>query len=333
MQLRRKHFGTAKLSTDEQLLFLDYFQQVLKNGYSLKQGLQLLPIIWPQQAQRVQKLQTALQTGTSLGQCLKKMGFAQAVAAQLDLAWQEGKMADCLAQLSELMRLKNKQLKKVRAELAYPVVLIIMMVMLLIFMQSFVQSQFQTQDWTGTALILLMVVVGLILLGAAAYGAVLFRRQDYRALHKLSGFPIVGSTVRLYVHYLLIYDLSLLLGNGFSIRQICQLASKQAPGSLQAVLGQRLLKQFEAGKDLAEMIKDEPALPSNLQLLLAGGSDKKALAKRCRTLGQTIFYELTRKLNRLIVSLQPICFILIGLAIVGMYLKLLMPMYDLMQQL
>ncbi|MCI1466310.1 MAG: type II secretion system F family protein [Lactobacillus sp.] len=333
MRLQRKHSGMAKLGRDDQLIFLDYLQQVLQNGYSLKQGLELLPTIWPRQAAVAKQIEHDLITGVSLGTSLKKVGFSQTIAAQLNLAFREGKLIECLTQLAELIRLKNKQLKKIKAELAYPLVLVIMMISLLIFMQTFVQSQFETSDWTGNFLIGAIVAIGLLILGLSCYGAILFRRQDYHALCKLGKFPIIGSAVRLYTQYLLVYDLSMLLGNGFSLRQICELAASQTAGSLQAVLGQRIMQQLASGHSLKQIIADEPILPQSLQLLLAGGSDKEELAQRCRTLGQSIFYELTRRLNRIIVSLQPVCFILIGLAIVGMYLKLLLPMYDMMQQL
>lgn len=333
MRLQRKHSGTAKLSRDEQLSFLDYLQQVLKNGYSLKQGLELLAVIWPGQAWLAKQLQADLQTGTSLGTSLLKVGFSRTLASQLNLAFQEGKLVECLTQLSELMRLKNKQLKKIKAELAYPAVLVIMMVLLLIFMQTFVQSQFETSNWTGNWLILAIVVCAVVILAVGVYGAVLFHRQDYRALCKLSKFPIIGSSVRLYVQYLLIYDLSMLLSNGFSLREICRLAASQAAGSLQTVIGQQIAQQLERGESLKNIIAENPILPQNLQLLLASGAEKEELSKRCQTLGQSIFYELRRRLNRIIVSLQPVCFILIGLAIIGMYLKLLLPMYDMMQQL
>lgn len=333
MRLQRKPSGTDKLSRDEQLIFLDYLQQVLKNGYSLRQGLELLPVIWPKHAWLAKQLAADLQTGVSLGTSLLKAGFSRTLASQLNLAFCEGRLTECLTQLSELMRLKNKQLKKIKAELAYPAVLVVMMIILLIFMQTFVQSQFETSNWTGNLLIGAIAASGVIILGLSCYGAFLFRRQDYRALCQLSKFPIIGPSVRLYVQYLLTYDLAMLLGNGFSLQQICRLAASQTPGSLQEVLGQKIAQQLEKGRSLKTIVSDNQILPQGLQLLLAGGSDKEELSKRCQTLGQTIFYELTRRLNRIIVSLQPVCFILIGLVIIGMYLKLLLPMYDMMQQL
>ncbi|MGO1642910.1 MAG: type II secretion system F family protein, partial [Lactobacillus amylovorus] len=44
-----------------------------------------------------------------------------------------------------------------------------------------------------------------------------------------------------------------------------------------------------------------------------------------------LFIDLTGKVEKLVVNVQPICFILIGVCIIGMYLKLLLPMYSMMQ--
>ncbi len=66
-------------------------------------------------------------------------------------------------------------------------------------------------------------------------------------------------------------------------------------------------------------------------MLLETGTTRKEIGKRALLLSKTLFYELNLKLNSLILNIQPICFIFIGICILGMYLKILMPMYHLME--
>lgn len=66
-------------------------------------------------------------------------------------------------------------------------------------------------------------------------------------------------------------------------------------------------------------------------LLLQTGSKKVDLSKKFMLLGNVLFNELAQKIEKLIVNIQPFCFILIGLCIIGLYLKLLLPMYAMMQ--
>lgn len=321
----------AELDASEQIKFLDYLGQALANGFSINQSLAILPGIWPEKSQLLSKMCASLAGGTTLGAVLKKAGFSGTIAAQINLAFAQGRLATCLAQLVTLLKLKDKQLRKIRAELAYPAVLAGMMVFLLVFMQTILRQEFSDDSLSGTVLVagvvLLTLCLGLVIVRLRQ----LFKRQNYAALKKLGAYPFVGPVVKVYVQYLLTFDLTLLLGNGFSLQQFCQLAAEQPPDSLQSFLGRQIAGQVKQGATVEQIVAQEELLPNRLRLLLAAGSSRCELAKRCQLLSQALFHELVLKINSLVVSIQPVCFIAIGIAIIGMYLKLLMPMYAMMQ--
>lgn len=327
----RKDTSGVELNAAAQIKFLSYLAQALANGFAINQGLALLPAIWPQKKDLLAAMSRKLAGGASLGAVLQEAGFSATIAAQINLAFEEGRLERCLDQLVLLLKLKDKQLRKIRGELAYPAVLAAMMLFLLVFMQTILQKEFTQDSLPGT--IVVAGVVGLVALFVLAVLRLsqLFKRQNYAALKKLAAYPFVGPAVKVYVQYLLTFDLALLLGNGFSMQQICQLACQQPADSLQNYLGAKIGGQMEAGATMQEMVAGEKLLPDRLQLLLAAGSDRGELAKRCQLLSQSLFSELILKINSLIVSIQPVCFIAIGIAIIGMYLKLLMPMYAMMQ--
>ena len=105
----------------------------------------------------------------------------------------------------------------------------------------------------------------------------------------------------------------------------------QPENSLQQVLGKRVRMQLESGVEIKKIIETEYFILNNLVMLLETGATRSEIGKRALLLSKTLFYELNFKLNNLIVNLQPICFIFIGICILGMYLKILMPMYHLME--
>ena len=150
-------------------------------------------------------------------------------------------------------------------------------------------------------------------------------------MKKLIRYPIIGRIILLYVNYLLVYDIGMLLAGGFSLQKMCEYAIKQEKDSLQHTLGQNIGQQLVKGKSIEEIIKKEDFLPTSLLILLKTGSQRSDLSKRCLTLGRSLFLDLTAKVEKLVVNIQPICFILIGVCIIGMYLKLLLPMYSMMQ--
>lgn len=322
----------GKLNSKERFLFLDYLQNSLLNGFSLGTSLELMPIIWSKQKKILGQVNKRLQSGAKLSKEMERLGFSKTVVTQIDLAMNQGNLVECLGQLASLSRLKNEQIKKLKAEMSYPFVLAVMIVLLLVFMQTFVSSQFaNTGEHTGDIMLFVLLVMGLLFIYFLVKVTTLLKKQDYRSLVKLEHYPIIGSTIKLYVNYLLVYDAGLLLASGFSLQKMCEYAAKQETGSLQQVIGAKVGNQLRDGKSLEEIIKKEPFLPNELLLLVQTGAKKSDLSKRCLLLGKTLFTNLSHKIEKLIVNVQPFCFILIGLCIIGMYLKLLLPMYAMMQ--
>ncbi|WP_288648072.1 type II secretion system F family protein, partial [uncultured Lactobacillus sp.] len=315
-----------------QLAFLDYLKNSLNNGFSLSNSIELMPVLWPKQRVLMGKLARRMKNGASLSEELIKLGFSRTMVTQVNLSLQQGNLTECLEQLAILSRLKQEQIKKLRAELSYPLVLAIMMIVLLMFMQSFISMQFNnTSEHSGDLVILILI----ILIGSGIYFFTriisLLNKQDYISMKKLIRYPIIGRIILLYVNYLLVYDIGMLLAGGFSLQKMCEYAIKQEKDSLQHTLGQNIGQQLVKGKSIEEIIKKEDFLPTSLLILLKTGSQRSDLSKRCLILGRSLFLDLTAKVEKLVVNIQPICFILIGVCIIGMYLKLLLPMYSMMQ--
>lgn len=321
-----------KLTREEQLNFLDYLKNSLSNGFSLNASFELMPVLWPKRKDLMIKLNEEMKLGAHFNEELLKLGFSKTTATQVNLAMQQGSLLECLDQLDTLNRLRNEQIKKLKAELSYPFILAVMMVVLLLFMQTFISNQFEdTSDHSGDILLLGLIVLVVICTYYFAKILNLLAKQDYKSLKKLAGYPIVGPVIKTYINYLLIYDIGLLLGSGFSLQKMCEYAADQEKGSLQQYIGAKASKELAAGKSLEYIIKNEPFLSDSLLVLLQTGSKRSKLGSRCLVLGKSLFTDLTSRIEKLVVNVQPFCFILIGLCIIGMYLKLLLPMYSMMQ--
>ena len=328
-----KNFRQDKLSNKERLEFLEYLQNSLSNGFSLNTSLEMMPIIWPQKKILFNSLSKRIQSGKKLSSEMLNLGFSKTIATQIELSMVQGNLIECLTQIATLTRLKQEQIKKLKSEMTYPFILVLMMIFLLLFMQTFVSNQFaETGEHTGDYLLLLLLILSLGLVYFMSRILLLLRKQDYRSLKRLSGFPIVGPLIQIYVKYILIYDTGLLLASGFSLQKICDYSAMQVKGSLQQYVGRKVGRQLSQGMNPEEIIEKEQFLPNEILLLLKAGATRDDLSKKFLLLGRSFFNDLTQKIEKLIVNVQPICFILIGLCIIGLYLKLLLPMYAMMQE-
>ncbi|MBI0120509.1 type II secretion system F family protein [Lactobacillus kullabergensis] len=328
-----KNFRQDKLSNKERLEFLEYLQNSLSNGFSLNTSLEMMPIIWPKKKILFNRLSKRIRSGKKLSSEMLNLGFSKTIATQIELSMVQGNLIECLTQIATLTRLKQEQIKKLKSEMTYPFILVLMMIFLLLFMQTFVSNQFaESGEHTGDYLLLLLLILSLSLVYFMSRMIFLLRKQDYRSLKRLSSFPIVGPLIQIYVKYILIYDTGLLLSSGFSLQKICDYSAMQVKGSLQQYVGKKVGKQLAKGMNPEEIIKKEQFLPNEILLLLKAGSTRDDLSKKFLLLGRSFFNDLTQKIEKLIVNVQPICFILIGLCIIGLYLKLLLPMYAMMQE-
>lgn len=321
-----------KLTSAEQLAFFDYLKHSLANGFSLINSIELMPALWPKRKKLMEQVAKRMKDGANFSAELIKLGFSMTTVTQVNLALQQGNLTECLNQLATLTRLKQEQVKKLRAELSYPLVLAVMMVILLVFMQSFITTQFNnTSEHSGD--VVMLGLIGLVIVGIYFFARIvnLLNKQDYASLKKLTKYPLIGPVILLYVNYLLVYDIGMLLASGFSLQRMCEYASQLEEGSLQQALGQQIGHELIEGKSLAQIIKQETFLPNSLLILLQAGSDRRSLSQRCLILGRSLFIDLTKRIEKMVVNIQPICFVLIGLCIIGMYLKLLLPMYSMMQ--
>lgn len=325
------HRDKCKLTNTEQLMFLDYLGQCLKNGFSLNLSLKLIPTLWKEKENFLQNLNLQIENGVSLGAILVKLGFSKQVAAQLNMAFIEGSLPECLAQLTELLRLKNKQIKKLQSELTYPILLVGMMIFLLIGIQTFLKTEINSSDLGENIIFTGLLTIIFLGCGIGSRIIYLLHRQDYASFNKLKKLPFLGSTLVLYIQYLLVYDIGILIADGFSLQQICKFTQKQEEGSVQKCIGLKVQNQLSQGKSLENIIKEEEFLPNSLLMLITSGGKRDEMSRKAVLLSKTLFYELNLKLTKLVVNIQPICFIFIGICILGMYLKILMPMYSVLQ--
>lgn len=319
----------------EQLLFINYLKLLLENGFSLNKALELLPNIWPEKQKDLQQVNQLLAANKSLQEILLQLGFSQTIATQIMMALNQGTLTVCLAQLGQIMQLRAKQQRKIKQELAYPLVIVSLMIALLIFMKGFLQQYLPQTRASLPELVIYLFLAGLsgVLILAAIYCAYALKQQSYRQLKVISNWPFIGKTVKLYVQYLMLFNLEILVANGFSINQICDFTTQLSSHSLQRQLGALVQQKLTQGEQLTKIIDSENFLARELVLIISTGSEHREIARQINVLELLTYHKLENNLQKISLKIQPLCFLGIGLGIISIYAKLLLPVYQMMQTL
>lgn len=332
---RQKHSDTVKRwSNAAQAEFFRLLADLLQAGFSLADALNSLEKLLPKLPLATLKMQVS-QTGM-LAETLKRH-VSQNTYHQLVIAEQHGSLDESIAQLGRLLLRRVEQQKRLKSLLGYPLFLLVLVVSLMIGVNQILAPMLAENSSSKVNLDLIGdVIVGSVwvILGAlVAYGIIFviywWRKQTQLSRHLwYSTLPIGGRIYRSYSYYYLSYNLALLLQSGMSLEQICQFLAMFNPKTLLYQLGEKLQIALTQGDDVDQFIKRYPFIPQELALFVNKGQTKEKLAVELLLYSKLMYQKLMRQVDSLIGWVQPVMFIVIAVAIVGVYLAILLPLYQ-----
>lgn len=306
---------------------------MLAAGFSLRQALEFSGLIMTKQAPVINQVSNSLASGQSLATALRPWLPAD-LYYQLQLAEHHGSLNQALAELSTYLELREKERAKLRSLLQYPLLLLAMLGGLGGLLRLYVYPELSSWQaraspgwWAAIKPVLLATVSALVTLGLLRYLA--WRRQSRLGqVNALCRLPVVGRLMRLYFGYYLTSNLAILVGRGLSLKAICALLGKYEPASLLYQLGSLVADRGDGGQDLAHLVHSQPCLPNELVAILCRGLTSQQLGEELAVFARLQFQHLTRRTESLLVLVQPVLFLIIALGILGMYLSLLLPIYQ-----
>ena len=166
----------------EQAYFLKRLGELLKEGFSLSDGLAFLKMMQPKRVDDIQRMLAKLETGINLADALAGCGFSEQVVSQLRLSFLHGKLTETLLFCSDFLTEKDKQLHKLRKVLIYPLFLLVFANAMLIAIRQVLLPSLETMlvpSEEGSGLMVRIILnylenLPLIILGTMALGAGVF---------------------------------------------------------------------------------------------------------------------------------------------------------------
>lgn len=307
--------------------------ELLTVGFSLKQAISFSAILMPKSKIVVQLVDKQLAAGQTFAQALRPL-VKMDVYYQLLLAEQHGVLVDTLHKISDFHRLCDRQKRKMRGLLEYPLILFAMLVMIASAMRGWLLPELHTmqaerlpQWWTIVQYSFFVLICAVVLY--LLKQVLLF--HHWSRLHQveyLCQLPIFGRGFCNYYAYYICINLSLLVGEGISEKKICHYLQTY---DTQSLLYQ-LAASYEASQyNLNNLVQRNRCLPKELCLLFNCGLSHNDLAQRLNILGQVKFRRLIQLSEHWLTVLQPMLLGLIALIVLGLYLSILLPIYHSMQ--
>lgn len=321
-----------------QVDFFEILGQLLLNGYALERALHTLPSLLPKQSMALQKISQGLREGRPFAQLLQPY-VRKEIYRDLMFADIHGRLASILIEIGkrEYRRLQIRQ--KLHQILYYPMILFCLVISAMVGFSIWLLPEFKQLGLAQTTVLsdeiiiglVMLVLSGLVLIGLGYWR---WRRTNWLVrLGMLQRLPLIGKLIKLSLDYQICLQLGLLLTSGISLATIIQQASHTKNDQIMMLLGQQARQACHEGQNLWEVILNNPLLPRECQLLFAKGKPESEVGEDLQVLAQRKFELLERLGQRYLLIVQPVCFAVVGVIVLGMYMLLLMPMYQNMGEL
>lgn len=337
-------------SLQQQGVFLVRLGNLLDKGYSLSQAIEFLEIQEPLSHRHdLQRCLSRLRSGFPFYKSLEPLHFHTEAIGYLFFAEQHGDLPRGITEAGRMLLHKSAYLQCLRKASSYPLFLFCFMMMMLTMIQHVLLPQFihlsssfpihrfsisrllvQTVSFIPSLFIFVCITILVFLLVYFAW----FRKLSTMAqINIWMKIPLVRTFMKLYYTHLFALQFSHLLHGGLSIYESLQVFERQEKVPFLREEGRWMKEQLVKGTPLDTIIVSRPCYEQELTLVIRHGQSNGELANELFHYSQFVFQAMEERIEKWMRLIQPILLSLIGLLVVCMYLAILLPMFETMNEL
>ncbi|WP_125981440.1 competence type IV pilus assembly protein ComGB [Loigolactobacillus iwatensis] len=337
LQKRLKHIKMGKQRRHFEIEFFSLLADLLEAGFSLPQSIEFMLVLLPNQADRLVLLKQQLSSGKELADAFFEVGINADVVSQIRITEKHGDLQQSLKQIGRLLLEQEKQKRQLKRLLRYPFVLLLLLGGLIFFVKQMIEPELLSWQANMNQNVLLywryfgLSLAGIGLVSLIFYLKLLFEKNPLKRAIFCNRLPLVGRSYREYYHYYLLFNLGTLLKNGLNLQEICQLLTNFSENSLLYQLGKQIQPQLAEGKNLANIVTEQALFPDELALFVQKGETKEFLGEELIVQARLTYRKMLQEIERIVTYVQPFFFGIIALTIIGVYLSILLPLYQMME--
>jgi len=351
--VKRQHFLFGRVSSADQMLFLDNLSTMIKAGLALAPALKTITSEIKNKYFRsiLNHIYDTIENGQSLSDSMKHYPkvFPEMIVSAVEVGENTGALSESLGHLASIIKSQRQLRAKVVGALIYPCVVIVAMIGVSLFLAFFVFPQLiEVFAEAGVKLpIILSAVQWLLWASKYYYGymiggllalilliVLLSRIYAVRlGWHKLTlKMPFVGSLIRELCMSRFAGNLHALLAAGLSIVKCLDIVAKTVPNLYYRQEILQMATELEKGKSLASSMSDRPRLFSSLSIQLCHVGEETGELENILIKIEDYYEErVNNVLANLSTIIEPVLLVLVGVAVGFIALSVISPMYELTQ--
>lgn len=344
-------FGQLRLSVEERIGLISNLSTMLKAGIPIIDTVSsLLEEAKGNQRKILLSLQEDLTAGKQISDSFARypLIFDKVTINLLKAAEEAGTLEATLKDLEKNIQQEMEFSDKVKSAMFYPMIVMVIFVGVLLGMLLFViprisgvfsrmnvvlplptrilitVSNFMIHNW-------IVVVVGILIITTIL--VILYKTKREMVLAFFFGMPGVANLVRQIDITRFSRSLHLLLASGIPITTSLELAQEVILKKEVQELVSKAREQAQAGHPFSAGLRSKSnIIPSMMIKLMEVGERSGTLEEAMLNVSEHMDYIVSKQIKRLTALLEPIMLVMVGLAVGGMMMAIIAPIYGLISQ-
>ena len=341
----KKKNGDIKKALDKEnkIYFIKRLYELIYHGYMLEDSLEFLLIQYEVADDEIKKIKEKLSNGSKLSDILGYLGYSQLIVSKIKFAEDYGRIEDMLLEVETYLKIKKIQQEKVIKTLRYPLFLTLTLICLIMVFNALVIPQFENiytssnikMDLQTIILIKslyyipkIISIIFLLILICIGYTFYTIKYKPNLFLKSLLYIPKVRNYSKLYFSYRFSMELSLFLMSGFSLKTALEVMVEEDYDYYLTLFSKDILNELDQGIGFEDAIGKIKYFDKSMRKFVSHGKNNGLIDKELKLFSELILDTFLTSLDKNVKKLQPILFGILAVVIVGLYMVILLPIFN-----
>ena len=342
--MKKKNGDIKKiLDKENKIYFIKRLYELINHGYMLEDSLEFLLIQYDVADNEIKKIKEKLSNGNKLSDILAYLGYSQLIISKIKFAEDYGRIENMLLEVETYLTIQKIQQEKVIKTLRYPLFLTLTLICLIMVFNALVIPQFENiytssnikMDLQTIILIKSLYyipkfisIIFIFTIFGIAYIIYTIRYKPHLFLKILLYIPKVRNYSKLYFSYRFSMELSLFLMSGFSLKTALEVMVEENYDYYLTEFSKDILSELDNGIGFEEAVAKIKFFDKSMEKFLKHGKNNGLLDKELKLFSELMLDTFLTSLDRTLRKLQPILFGILAVVIVGLYMVILLPIFN-----
>ncbi len=342
--MKKKNGDISKILDEEnKIYFIQRLSELIEHGYMLEDSIEFLLFQYDVSLEKIDSLKLELSHGKKLSDLLRYLGYSTFVTSKMKFAEDYGSIEDMLLEIENYLRIKKEQKEKVIKTLRYPLILTIALITLIMVFNLLVIPQFENiytsssikMDIQTIILIKMLYltpkIISIIVILSIIVLVYMIYIKKYRKnifLNTLMYIPKIRVYARLYYSYKFTLELSLFLMSGFSLKTALEVIIEENYDYYLTYFSKKIMRDLDKGLSFEEAIASIKFFDKSVEKFVIHGINNGLIDRELKLFSELMLDTFLTSLDKMLRKFQPVLFAILAFVIIGLYMVILMPIFN-----